>query len=35
MKPHEQKKKIGTTQERKRRGKQRAIKKPDQKKDKR
>jgi hypothetical protein len=34
MKSHEQKK-TGTKQERKRRGKQRAIKKPNQKKEKR
>jgi hypothetical protein len=33
MKPHEQKK-TGTKQERKRRGKQRAIKKPNKKKEK-
>jgi hypothetical protein len=34
MKPHEQKK-TGTNQEQKRRGKQRAIKNPNQKKEKR
>jgi hypothetical protein len=35
MKPHKPKKKIDTEQERKIRGKQRAIKKPNQKKEKR
>jgi hypothetical protein len=32
MKPHEARKKTGTKQERKRKGKQRVIKKPNQKK---
>jgi hypothetical protein len=34
MKPHEQKKTSSTKQEQKRRGKQRAIKKPNQKREK-